>query len=256
VDRVVEAKSVAFQVGTVVDTQLQTIRFPVWTADPTAGWFAENTTITLSDPSQTEIVVTPTKVAGRTQISNEALTDSDPSVDTQIGNALARDIAKRVDAAFFASTTSNGPSGLLSLSAAYQVVDTGNAWTSLDHFHNAKYEAIAEGAELTHVILAPDVALALALAKEATGSNKSLFENVADGVTLAGLAAVVSPHVAAGNAWAVDSSQILTVRRAGTTVVTDSSAAFGDDATQIRATSRIGFGFANPAGVVRLHDAS
>ena len=50
VDITVEAKSAAFQLGTVVNTSLQTIRFPVLQADPATGWFAENSSITARRP--------------------------------------------------------------------------------------------------------------------------------------------------------------------------------------------------------------
>lgn len=46
------------------------------------------------------------------------------------------------------------------------------------------------------------------------------------------------------------------INHKGTTVRTSKDAAFGSDATQIRAVSRVGFGFANPAGVVRLYGTS
>ncbi|NHU42584.1 phage major capsid protein [Rhodococcus sp. A14] len=255
VDAEVDAKSVAFQAATVVDTDKHQVRFPILVSDPATGWYAENTPITLVDPDTNEIVVIPSKVAGLTQVSNEAVDDTDPAVAAIIGQALARDIAKKTDVAFFGNTVANGPSGLLSV-AGVQVVDTGAAWTTLDHFHQAKHQAMAEGAELTHIVLAPDVALALAKAKTGTGSNQGLLETVDDGIKLAGLIALVSPAVTAGNAWALDSSQVMTVRRKGTTVTTSTDAAFGSDATQIRAVSRVGFGFANPAGIVRLHDAA
>ncbi|MFD9666065.1 phage major capsid protein [Rhodococcus sp. NPDC059968] len=254
VDITVAAKAVPFQAGTVVETASQTIRFPVLQADPATGWYAENSTITLTDPDTDEVVVTPKKVAGLTQVSNEALNDSNPAVANQIGQGLARDIARKIDAAFFANTTTNGPSGLLSVS--YSVVDTGAAYTNLDPFHAAKKEAQDAGAELTHFVLAPDVALALAQAKTGTGSNQGLLDNVGDGVTLAGVPVIVSTAVAAGEAWGLDKSQIMTVRRTGTQVVTSGDAAFASDAVQIRATSRVGFGLINPAGIVRLYNAA
>lgn len=255
IDTEVDEKSVAFVAATVVNTDKHQVRFPILVADPSTGWFAENTEITLIDPDTHEIVVVPTKVAGRTQISNEAADDTDPAIARVIGKALARDIAKKIDAAFFGNTVTNGPSGLLSV-AGISVVDTAGAWTALDHIHDAKAKALAEGAELTHIVLAPDVALALSKAKTATGSNQGLLETVDDGIKLAGLTALVSPAVGAGNAWALDESQVLTVRRTGTTLATSRDAAFGSDATQIRAVSRVGFGFANPAGIVRLWDAA
>ncbi|AFR50021.1 phage major capsid protein [Gordonia sp. KTR9] len=255
IDTVVDETSVAFQAATVVNTSKHQIRFPVLVADPETGWYAENTEIDLTDPETNEVVVVPSKVAGLTQLSNEAVDDTDPAVAQMTGQALARDIAKKVDFAFFGSTVTNGPSGLLSL-AGVEVVDTGAGWTTLDYVHDAKAQAMANGAALTHIVLAPDVALALSKAKTGTGSNQSLLETVDDGIRLAGLVALVSPAVSAGNAWALDSTQVMTVRRLGTTVVQSKDAAFSKDATQIRAVSRIGFGFANPAGIVRLHGAA
>lgn len=256
VDLVLAEKSVAFQAGTVIQTGSETVRFPMLTADPATGWYAENTQINLTDPANSELVITPKKVAGLTQSSNEAAEDSNPAVGTVVGTALARSIAKKIDAAFFANTTTNGPSGLLSL-AGVNVVDTGTLkWESLDPIHQAKHDALADGANLTHLILAPDVALALATAKETETSFKGLLDNIGDGVSLAGLKLLVSTDVAAGNAWAVDSSQVIVVQRTGTKIVKSDQAAFDYDGVQIRATARVSWGFANPAGVVRLYDAA
>ncbi|AXN45598.1 Phage capsid family protein [Mycobacterium marinum] len=257
IDLVIAEKSIAFQAGTVISTGSETIRFPMQTADPSVGWYAENTQISLADPSNNELVITPKKVAGLTQTSNEAAEDSNPAVAEVIGRSLARSIAKKIDAAFFANTTSNGPSGLLSLSASYNVVDTGTiTWDSLDPIHQAKHDALADGAELTHIILAPDVALTLATAKETADSFRGLLDNVADGVSLAGLKLLVSTDVASGNAWAVDASQVIVAQRTGTKIVKSDQSAFDYDGVQIRATARVSWGFANPAGVVRLYDAA
>lgn len=256
IDVVIAEKSIAFQAGTLITTGNESIRFPKLTADPSVGWYAENTQISLTDPSTDELVVTPKKVAGLTQISNEAAADTNPAVADQVGKSLGRSVAKKIDAAFFANTTTNGPSGLLSLSGI-NVVDTGTVTlTSLDPFHEAKAAALADGATLSVFVLAPDVALTLAKAKQQSGSNMGLLDNVGDGVTLAGVKVLVSTDVAAGNAWGLDASQVLVVQRTGTTVTRSTEAAFDYDAVQVRATARVGFGFANPAGVVRLYDAA
>lgn len=256
IDTVIAAKSIAFQAGTVISTSSESFRTPMHTADPSVGWYAENTQISLTDPDTNELVVTPKKVAGLTQISNEAAADTNPAVADQVGQSLGRAVAKKIDAAFFASTTTNGPSGILSLTGI-NVVDTGTVTlTSLDPFHEATAAALADGATLTHFILAPDVALTLAKAKQQTDSNMGLLASVGDGITLAGVPVLVSTDVAAGNAWGVDAAQILVVQRTGTTVVRSTEAAFDYDAVQVRATARVGFGFANPAGVVRLYDAA
>jgi len=89
---------------------------------------------------------------------------------------------------------------------------------SLDPFHQAKAAALADGAEITVWVLAPDVALALSTTKEfnpgetsdAT-SNRGLLDanGVSDGTLLAGLPVLVSTDVGAGNAWGLGSSQVL-----------------------------------------------
>ncbi len=104
VDLVLAEKSIAFRAGTRVTTESESIRFPMLTADPAVAWTAENTQISLTDPTTNELVVTPKKVAGLTQISNEAASDSNPAVADQIGRGLARSVAKKVDAAFFGNT--------------------------------------------------------------------------------------------------------------------------------------------------------
>lgn len=258
-DVVLEAKSIAFRAGTVVRTSNQQIRFPLLTADPAVAWVPENTQISLTDPTTDELVVVPSAVKGLTQISNEAAQDTTPAVAKQIAMALARSIAKKIDAAFFGNTVSNGPSGLQSLTGV-NVVDTGTVtFTSADPFHDAKAAALADNAELTVFLLAPDVALSLSKAKQLTsGSNVGLFNanGVTDGLTIAGVPVLVSTDVAAGNAWGIDGTQVMVVQRTGTTVAQSTDAAFDYDAVQVRATARVGFGFANPAGVVRLYDAA
>jgi HK97 family phage major capsid protein len=265
IDTVIAEKSVAFRAGTAISTASETIRFPMLTADPAVAWYAENSEISLADPTTDELVVTPKKVAGLTQISNEAATDSNPAVADQVGRALARSIAKKVDAAFFANTTSNGPSGLLSLVGINEIDTDTYPFTSLDPFHQAKAAALADGAEVSVWVLAADVALALSTTKEFSPgatfdgiSNRGLLDatGVTDGTLLAGVPVLVSTDVSAGNAWGLDASQVIVVQRTGTTVTRSFDAAFAFDAVQVRATARISWGFANPAGVVRIYDTA
>lgn len=259
VDTVLAAKSVAFQAGTVVQIANETVRFPKWTADPATGWYAENAPISLTDPTGDELVVTPKKVAGLTLVSNEAASDTTPAVADQIGNGLARSISRKVDSAFFGNTIANGPSGLLSVSGV-SVVDTGAvaSITNLDSFHQAKANAVAAGANITTWLLSPDFALALSKAKQGTASNVGLLDTtgVGDGVSIAGVRALISPDIPAGNAWGIDASQVLVVQRLGTTIEKSSEFAFDQDATVVRGVARVAFGFANGPGIVRLYDAA
>jgi HK97 family phage major capsid protein len=132
-------QSVAAQVSTVVQTTSHDFRVPVVSADPTAAWTAEGAEITASDPTITEIVVTPKKLAGLTVISNELAADSSPAALQVVGDGLVRDLKRKLDAAYFGNTTTNGPSGLGSLTTA--TVDAGDAWANLDAFEESKAKA-------------------------------------------------------------------------------------------------------------------
>lgn len=259
VDTVLAEISAAFRASTVVQTGSETYRAPLHTADPAVAWYAENTTIALTDPTTNEVVITPKKVAGRTQISTEAAEDTNPAVANMTAGDLARSIAKKIDATFFGNTVTNGPSGLLSLTGINEIDTTTYPFTNLDAFHHAKAAALTDGAKVSAWIVAPDVALTLSTAKQlTTGSNVGLLDanGVSDGTILAGVPVIVSPDVTAGTVWGLDSSQVIVVQRTGTTVKQSFDAAFAEDAVQVRATARISWGFVNPAGVVRIYDAS
>ncbi|WP_319617772.1 hypothetical protein [Rhodococcus opacus] len=68
------------------------------------------------------------------------------TISVRESHHLVRIRHKKVDGAFFGNTVTNGPSGLLSV-AGVQVVDTGAGWTTLDYVHDAKSQAMAQGAE-------------------------------------------------------------------------------------------------------------
>lgn len=255
IDQVVDAKSIAAQVSTVTPISGATASFPMLSADPATAWYAEGSEIALTDPTLTEVTVVPRKVAGLTQVSNEAVADSSPNIATQVGQSLARSIAKGIDAAYFGNTVTNGPSGLQSV--AYSTVEVDSATTFAPaNLASAKFVAMQNGAEITHFVLGAELAEKLMTTPQSDSTSALMFnEGVRDGMTLAGATILVSPHVAAGEFWAIDQSQVLLVRREGTEVVTDGSAAFAYDSVQVRATARVDFAVLNPAGVVRGYNA-
>jgi HK97 family phage major capsid protein len=132
-------QSVAAQVSTVVPTTSHDFRVPVVSADPTAAWTAEGSEIAVSDPTITEVVVTPKKLAGLTVITNELAMDSSPAALQVVGDGLVRDLKRKLDSAFFGNTVANGPNGLGSLTTT--VIDAGDSWTNLDAFEGAKSAA-------------------------------------------------------------------------------------------------------------------
>ncbi|EIC61606.1 phage capsid protein [Mycobacteroides abscessus M94] len=80
---------------------------------------------------------------------------------------------------------------------------------------------------------------------------------VDDGILIAGLPVLLSPHVdAATFAWGIPKQRVVTVIRKGTEVALSRDAGFSSDSAYIRGVARVGFGFLHPASVVRLYDAA
>ena len=192
---VVASKAVAAKASTIFPTSRVKAGFPLFTANPAVGWYNELDEITPADGSTSEVVVTPSKTAGLTLLSNELVDDSDPAVADQIAAALADQIAHAIDVEFFANTTTKSYSGLLSKS--YTAVDSaGPALTNLDKFVSARFAAEAHGAHLTHWLIDPSVAEALSNLKVlSSGSNQPLLNIVEDGLVIAGLPVITTTDV-------------------------------------------------------------
>ena len=78
------------------------------------------------------------KLAGLSVVSNELIADSSPEASALVGEGLARDIARKLDDAFFrdGATLANSPAGLGAQSGV-AAVDAGAAFTNLDPFEAA-----------------------------------------------------------------------------------------------------------------------
>lgn len=242
------------RVASTVYTSSHTLRVPRVTGDPSAAWVAEGEEIPTSDAVLDELDVTPSKLAGLSIITSELANDSSPAAASQIGAGLSRDLARKLDAAFFGALPSPAPAGLGALSGVQSVVAAG-AFGSTDSFSKAVSLAEGVGATTTAFIVGPSTALSLATLKETNGSLKPLLGGDGTAATqrlIGGIPVIVSAAVPPNVAWAVDSSRILTVIRQGATVVADSSQYFSSDRVAIRATLRAAFGFVHPQSVVKI----
>jgi HK97 family phage major capsid protein len=251
----VQSKAIVAQLSTVFPTDRQKVNFPIWNGGITTAFFSELDEITPSNGDTDEVVIEPKKAAGLHLSSSELFDDADPDIANQIGLALANQIAQTLDAAFTANTTSKGYSGLLS--KGYTTVDAGAATLSnLDKFVSARFAAEAQGAKLTHWLLDPSVAEALSnLKKLSSGSNEALLQFVEDGITIAGLPVITSTHVDSGTlAWGIDKTQQRFVVRNGTRVERFPSVT--NDGQWVRGIMRAGWDTLNPAGIVRIWDAT
>ncbi|WP_369132013.1 phage major capsid protein [Modestobacter sp. I12A-02662] len=205
-----------------------------------------------SDAVLDEVDVHPAKVAGLTIITRELAEDSSPQAAQTVGAGLARDIARKVDAAFFGNLPAPAPKGLSSLATTagnVQTVDAGAAFDSLDAFAEAQSLAENVGARLTSFVANPADALALAVLKTGTGSNQTLLggQRSINGVTLH-----VSPSVPAGTIWGIPQDRAVVVIREDATVETDRSVYFTSDRVAVKAVMRVGFGYPHLAGLVKI----
>src|SRR6478735_1901202 len=105
--------SVALQVGQVVPVgeQVHALRVPMVTDDPHAAWTVEGEEITPSDAALGEVADDFHKLAGLSIITSELARDTSPAALQLVGEGLARDIARKLDAAFFGDEPAPAPTG-------------------------------------------------------------------------------------------------------------------------------------------------
>ncbi len=250
------AESVAAQAARVVKIDSSKYRMPRVTADPSAAWVAEGAEIAASDATLDEVVVTPAKLAGLSIISSELAEDSDPAATSEVGQGLARDIARKLDDAFFGSVGGGiAPTGLGGLGGT-TATDAGDAWADLDAFTTASLNVEARGSRITSWVTNATTAAALFGLRKATASNESLLQpdptqparRLIEGAPL-----LIAPGVANGIVWGIPQDRVALVIRRDASIVADSSAFFTSDRIAVRATMRIGFGFSDPAAIQKVN---
>jgi HK97 family phage major capsid protein len=242
--------SIAGLISTVVRTSAPKFRIPLVTADPTASWVAEGAEISPSDMTVSELEITPSKLAGLSIITRELAQDTSPAAAEQVGLGLARDIARKLDAAYFGNTTANGPAGLGSLTTA--VVTSGAAFTT-DSFIDALAAAAAAGTTITNLVVGPTDFVAISKLKDTTGRYMLQPDPAKPGGRVVfGVPLVVSNNVASGTAWAIPQDRAYIVIRDDATIETDTSVFFTSDRVAVKATMRVGFGFPHPLGIVKI----
>lgn len=249
--------SVAAQVSTVLRTERHRVRFPKLTSDPVAHWTEEGAEITPSDPTFDEVTAEPAKLAGLVIASNEALEDSDPAILNEIGNGLVRQITNAMDAAFFNDLPSPAPAGLASIEPTELAVD--GALKNLDWAEEAISLAASENSAIATFVANPKDALALALLKESSGSNRGLLQSDPTAGTvrnIAGVRLLSTTHVPAGTIWALPQNSVHTVVRKQAEVKVDGSVMFTSDRAAFRGVMRVGFAFTHEAGIVKITHAS
>ncbi|NVN52270.1 phage major capsid protein [Mycolicibacterium hippocampi] len=255
-----QEQSVAMQTATVVPTSSSEFRFPVVTDDAGTAWYLEGEDITLTDPTVDELVARPKKIASLTKVSRELAEDSSPEATALVGESVARDMAKKIDAAWFAASTPKGPAGLASLIGTAGAV-VGGSYANADAFAEAISLIEQTGGTPTCFVSSASTVLALSKLKKATGSNEPLLSpNLATGATqrierqLLGVRLWTTPDAMLDDdvVWAYDRSKVFVVVRRDTDLRIDESFFFGSDSIAVRCTMRVDFAFPHAASVVNI----
>lgn len=255
----VRRMSVATQVAEVVMTNSHTVRFPVVTQDPSAAWCEEGHELVVSDGQIEEIEARLTKLAGITIVTNELAEDSSPEASRVVGEGLARDIARKLDEAFFGNLSAPAAQkGLGALTGVSQVASA--TLDNLDAFAQGRALAELNGSTVRAWVAHPDNALALDMLKAGTGSNAPLL--AADAMSpnvrrVLGTDLFVSPYVDKTVIWGIpNGATYVVMRTADAEIDVDKSVFFTSDRAAIRAKLRLAFAFANPGAVVKINVAS
>ena len=252
-------QSVAGRVLTTIPIGQHSYRVPLVTADPSASWTAEGTEITASDATLDELDITPSKLAALSVISSELANDSTPAAAQAVGDGIVRDLTRKVDQALFTATTTNGPGGLPGVSGVTSVSGPATAYNSIDPFSDAMYTSAQHNGIITAWVTNPATAMALAKIKTYTAgaSNQPLLgpdPTVPGQQQILGAPLLTSPYVSTTNnvVWGIPKQFGYFVIRQVAVVESDRSVFFTSDRVAVRAITRVGFGFPNPAAVVKI----
>jgi HK97 family phage major capsid protein len=234
--------------ATRVTTGQKIIHIPRITTDGAADWYSELEEIGPGDPTGDELVLTPKKCAALTKLSDEAVTDSSPSVLDAVGTAMTRAVALVCDRAFLAGAGGKEPLGVFG-QAGQGVVGA----VTIDSLIDAAGLVADVGGRATVAYVHPTNHTALMKEKDSQG-RPLLTPDYAAGPssTIYGLAVWATKGVAVDTALVADPAQIVVAVRNDPTVAVSTDAAFTADGAICRVVARVDVGVNDPAGLVSI----
>lgn len=249
----IEASAAGQALGTVA-LDSATYRVPVVTTDPAAAWTEEGAEIAVTDSAVDEITVSPYKLAALTVVSSELAADSTPGAQEVIGAGIVRDLSRKLDAALFTATTTNGPSGLPSLTGV-QTYTAAEMTDVVDALIGATYAVEAANGHIMTWVCHPETAARISSLKEGTSSNRPLLgaDVTQPGARLLlGSPMITSPYVDEDTVWGIDPTFSQLIIRQNAEVLADHSVYFSSDRVAIRGIIRAGFAFAHPGSIAKV----
>ncbi len=223
-------------------------------ADP---WRSENTLIAEVDPLYDEMTLLPTSLKSLKvlhRLSNELARNSVGNVETLIGDAFIRAIARELDSAFLAGT--GAANTITGLAAQTGAAVTGLVGTpTVDVAYDAVGTAMANDATPTAWFMNPAVFIALHKQREGAGSGGYLLQSSpaeAGRMTLLGIPVYVTTQLATGTVILADMNQVAIGRDLEPRLDVLRETYGNYDQVALRIVARMDIGALNPAGLVVL----
>lgn len=216
--------------------------------DGTATGTAEGAEIASSAPTGDMLVLTPKKLANVVALSRESVEDAPVSELDAIGTALTTSVAASIDAVAFGTSvaTATTPAGLRSYAIPAQ---TGGV--TIDNVIRASGTSESYGTRATALFVSPVDLTLLRLLKD-TGGRPLLQPDLQAGgaEVIAGARIFPTPTLAAGNALAMDTKQVVIGIRRDIEIAFSSEAKFTADSIAARVTARIDWAWNDIRGAV------
>src|SRR5699024_2900083 len=145
-------------------------------------------------------------------------------------------LVDKIDAALFAASTTDGPSGLPSLTNVSEV-DSGGTFSNYDHFAAAISASEEAGGQVGHFLMSPATALTLAKLKQSSDSNMPMLGTAATDALdrrILGVPVLVSAHCPDGDVWAMPTTTAFVVQSGGAEIAADTSVHFQEYMIAVR----------------------
>jgi HK97 family phage major capsid protein len=246
-------RAAVFSAGaSTVPMSSSTLKVARATGDVSADWYAENSTIDLSEAAFDSVDFTARKVATRVEITNELLEDGQ-GVDEAINNSISQAMALAIDyVSLHGSGTPPEPEGLYNNSDVFTVLTVGNI-SDYDKFLTAIYDIRGANYNPNAVIYNSAVAEKLAKLKTGLSGDKTPLVAPADFQALSKFVSNQTPvdigSPTEGAAAFVGQFSFLWVgmrRNLLIEVSREAENSFKNDTTQIRCTARLDVQVAQP----------
>lgn len=263
------AQSVALRAGIrVIRTTRDSLVIPRWTDDTTAGWTAEGDAIVSVDAGADSITATVRKLAALQAVSNEAISDSNPSLLDAVSAGLVRSVGLTFDLGFFEGSgvapQIRGLKNVVGITLDSTLGADGSVPANLDTIAGAIGTLLSANAGDPVVVMHPRTWGTLLKVKEAAGSTKHLLSDATAAAPrqILGRPVYLTSQISitetkGGNAdcssiYVFDPASVVAVIREDVRVEIDRSRLFNTDQSELRAIMRADVVAAHAAGIVRI----